>query len=168
MVSGNVSEMTIPAQQLAAPLGFNIIMFVAMFAISVLFSAAMLWLVLKYFHPKRNALKSALLTALITNVVSSVLFIFVARLLKFVLEQHFFSSRVFSVFASTAVWAVVLAVNLAVAVKVYKLPMRELFYAVLVWTLLLMVVGNIALPFVAYGVERLVILFFPVQAYIQI
>ena len=156
MAMEDLSSTTILAEQATTPFFLNLIIFLVVFAINVLYSSLLLWLIARLFHVNRshNKIKTAFIVALISNIAVSLLFGIVRIVAGLAFGQDGPPSKLLSVAVIILAFAATIGINLSIAKKFYKLPARQAFYIMLCWTLISFLITNLAthalVPFVAH------------------
>ena len=164
MAPDNLSSTTFVAQQASTPFFLNLIIFLIVFAITVLYSSLLLWLISRLFHVNKshNKIKTAFLVALISNIAVSLLFSIVRLGAGLAFGQAGSPSKVLSMAAIILAFALTLGINLFIAKKFYTLTAKQAFYIALSWTLISFLVTNLATHAFVPLVAHLVSGFFPV------
>ncbi len=163
MESINISSDMLMSQPAFSPLVFNLIVSLSLFLVAVVYSALILWLILRFFneHKSRNRVKTAFLVSLISNVAASLLFGIVIQVARRVLGQPVSSNAALSVAVTTLGFAIIFVINLLVGKKFYMLPARQAFHVILIWTAISFLATNMVSPFLGPLIADFVTFLFP-------
>ena len=164
MAIENFSSTTMLAERATTPFSLNLIIFLVVFAINVLYSSVLLWLISRLFHVNKshNKIKTASIVALISNISVSLLFGIIRLVAGRVFGQAGPPSKLLSITVIILAFVATTAINLSIAKKFYKLPAKQAFYIILFWTLISFLVTNLASHLLVPFVAHLFSVFFPV------
>ena len=151
------------SQPAFSPFVFNLIVSLALFLATVVFSALVLWLILRFFqeHKSRNKIKTAFLVSLISNAAASLLFAIFIQVARRVIGQPVSSNAALSVAVTTFGFAIIFVINLLVGKRFYRLPARQAFHVILIWTTLSFLATNIMSSSLGPAIANLVTFLFP-------
>ena len=162
----NLSSTSVLAQPVSQSFTSQLIVFLIVFTITVLYSSLLLWLILKLFHVNktRNKTKTAFFVALISNLATSLLFGMFRQLSRLIIGQPFSSNKLLLVAVITLAFVFTLAINMLIEKKFYKLPAKQAFYVILSWTAITFLVVNITTQLFAPLIVHLVSSFYQVSS----
>lgn len=162
MEAVNISSDSLISQPIALPFTFNLLVFLILFFMTALYSAVILWFILRFFHQRQshNQVKTAFIVSLISNLAASLLFSVTIRLAPVSIWQTVSSSKLLFAAVNILVFVVTFGINLFVAKKFYRLPAKQAFRVILIWTSISFLASNVFTQLLAPVVANVVVLLF--------